>query len=58
MERKTSAHYQRLHRARLREQGLVKKELWVLPEYLDELSAVEKTCAGRAVRLDSQRRTQ
>ncbi|MFA7605952.1 MAG: YjfI family protein [Rhodocyclaceae bacterium] len=42
MERKTSAHYQRLHRARLREQGLVKKELWVLPEYLDELSAVEK----------------
>lgn len=43
MERKTSAYYQRLHRARLREQGLVKKELWVLPEYLDELSAVEKT---------------
>lgn len=42
MERKTSAYYQRQHRARLREQGLVKKELWVLPEYLDELSAVEK----------------
>ncbi|WP_341645062.1 biofilm formation regulator BacA [Thauera sp. SDU_THAU2] len=43
MERKTSAYYQRLHRARLREQGLVKKELWVLPEYLDALSSIEKS---------------
>lgn len=42
MERKTSAHYQRLHRQRLRDKGLVKKELWVLPEFADELLAVEK----------------
>lgn len=43
MQRKSSAHYQRLHRERLREKGLVKKELWVLPEYADELAAIEKT---------------
>ncbi|WP_418648726.1 YjfI family protein [Thauera butanivorans] len=43
MERKTSAYYQRLHRARLREQGLVKKELWVLPEHLETLSSIEKS---------------
>ncbi len=29
---KTSAHYQREYRKRLREQGLVKKEIWILPE--------------------------
>ncbi|RMX05675.1 DUF2170 family protein [Corticibacter populi] len=42
MERKSSAHYQRLHRQRLREKGLIKKELWVLPEYTADLLAVEK----------------
>jgi len=42
MERKSSAHYQRLHRDRLREQGLIKKELWVLPEYSVELADTEK----------------
>lgn len=42
MERKSSAYYQRLHRQRLREKGLVKKELWVLPEYAEDLLAVEK----------------
>lgn len=42
MERKSSAYYQRLHRQRLRDKGLVKKELWVLPEYTDDLLAVEK----------------
>lgn len=42
MERRSSAFYQRRHRDRLREQGLVKKELWVLPEYADELAAVER----------------
>ena len=42
MERRSSAFYQRRHRDRLREQGLVKKELWVLPEYADELSAIER----------------
>lgn len=42
MERRSSAFYQRRHRDRLREQGLVKKELWVLPEYADELAVVER----------------
>lgn len=42
MERRTSAYYQRRHRERLREQGLLKKELWVLPEYTDELAALER----------------
>ncbi len=42
MERRTSAFYQRRHRERLREQGLTKKELWVLPEYADELAAIER----------------
>ena len=42
MERKTSAYYQRRHRERLREMGLVKKELWILPEFADELAAVER----------------
>lgn len=42
MERKTSAHYQRLHRQRLRDKGLVKKELWILPDYAEDLLAVEK----------------
>lgn len=42
MERKSSAFYQRRHRERLREQGLLKKELWVLPEYADELMAIER----------------
>lgn len=42
MERRTSAYYQRRHRERLREQGLQKKELWVLPEYTDELAIIER----------------
>lgn len=42
MERRSSAFYQRRHRDRLREQGLVKKELWVLPEYAEELATVER----------------
>ncbi len=42
MENKTSAHYQRLHRQRLREQGLVKKEVWILPAYSAALSLLEK----------------
>lgn len=42
MEMKTSAHYQRLYRQRLREQGLVKKEVWILPEHARKLLDVEK----------------
>ena len=42
MERRSSAYYQRRHRDRLREQGLIKKELWVRPEYADELAMIER----------------
>lgn len=42
MTKKSSADYQREYRRRLREQGLVKKEIWVLPENASLLSEVEK----------------
>ncbi|MBU2862725.1 YjfI family protein [Reinekea forsetii] len=42
MTTKTSAHYQREYRRRLREQGLIKKEVWVLPEHTAQLLAIEK----------------
>ena len=42
MKAKSSAHYQREYRKRLREQGLVKKEVWIRPEHAKQLSAVEK----------------
>lgn len=39
---KTSAHYQREYRRRLREQGLIKKEIWIRPEHTDKARALEK----------------
>lgn len=42
MNTKSSAHYQREYRKRLREQGLVKKEVWILPENAKQLSILEK----------------
>lgn len=42
MTKKSSAEYQREYRKRLRELGLVKKEVWVLPENGKLLSAAEK----------------
>lgn len=42
MEKKSSAYYQRLYRQRLREQGLVKKEVWILPEHAPRLLAYER----------------
>ena len=42
MKTKSSAHYQREYRKRLREQGLVKKEVWIRPENTQLLSAIEK----------------
>lgn len=42
MTQKTSAHYQREFRRRLREQGLVKKEVWIRPENAGLLSQAEK----------------
>lgn len=41
MKSKSSAYYQRLYRQRLREQGLVKKEIWILPEHAKALSNIE-----------------
>jgi len=42
MVKKSSAHYQREYRKRLREQGLVKKEVWIRPENSKRLVAYEK----------------
>ncbi len=39
---KSSAHYQREYRKRLREQGLVKKEIWILPENRKQARSMEK----------------
>lgn len=52
MTKKSSAEYQREYRKRLREQGLVKKEVWVLPENGKSLATFEKQlrkpCKGEA----------
>jgi uncharacterized protein YjfI (DUF2170 family) len=42
MSLKTSAHYQREFRRRLREQGLIKKEVWIRPEHSKLLLRLEK----------------
>jgi len=42
MKKKSSADYQREYRKRLRDQGLVKKEVWVLPENGKQLAIYEK----------------
>lgn len=42
MKAKSSAHYQREFRERLRERGLVKKEVWIRPEHAKYLAAVER----------------
>lgn len=41
MQKKSSAHYQREYRNRLREQGFVKKEVWILPENARRLALYE-----------------
>lgn len=38
---KNSAYYQRRYRQRLQEQGLVKKEVWILPENTRKLQEIE-----------------
>ncbi|WP_304639429.1 biofilm formation regulator BacA [Pseudomonas sp.] len=53
MEKKSSAHYQRIYRQRLREQGLVKKEVWILPEHASRLLAVERQLRQPQPRLAS-----
>lgn len=42
MKEKTSAHYQREYRRRLRDLGLVKKEVWILPDNSKWLAKFEK----------------
>jgi uncharacterized protein YjfI (DUF2170 family) len=42
MAKKSSAYYQREFRRRLREQGLVKKEVWIRPENAKRLALLEK----------------
>ncbi|PCK08034.1 MAG: hypothetical protein COA42_11355 [Alteromonadaceae bacterium] len=42
MKTKSSAHYQREFRRRLRDLGLVKKEVWILPENAGYLAEYEK----------------
>ncbi len=42
MKAKTSADYQREYRRRLREQGLVKKEVWIHPSNAKQLSVYER----------------
>ena len=42
MKAKSSAHYQREYRKRLRDQGLVKKEVWIRPEHAKLLLVDEK----------------
>ncbi len=39
---KSSAYYQREHRKRLREQGLVKKEIWIRPEHNNRAREFER----------------
>ena len=40
---KSSAYYQQQYRQRLRDQGLVKKEIWILPSRAAELQDIEKS---------------
>ena len=58
MSKKTSADYQREYRRRLREQGLVKKEVWVLPKNSSLLSEVEKELRTHLSDLESLKTTE
>ena len=46
MAQKSSAHYQREFRQRMRERGLVKKDVWIRPEWSHVLSKVETHLRG------------
>ncbi|MAM87352.1 MAG: hypothetical protein CME36_08595 [unclassified Hahellaceae] len=58
MNTKSSAHYQRAYRQRLREQGLVKKEVWILPEHTKQLAVAEKQLRQRVVGNPSDQRAE
>lgn len=52
MEKKSSAYYQRQFRERLRSQGLVKKEVWILPDHASTLSQVEEMLRNEALAIE------
>lgn len=54
MQKKSSAHYQREYRNRLREQGFVKKEVWILPGNARRLALYEMELRVSAKQLVSQ----
>jgi len=54
MKTKSSAHYQRQYRKRLRERGLIKKEVWVLPENARLLTAYEKELRKSSPEINNQ----
>ncbi|PUA29069.1 MAG: hypothetical protein B0W54_00150 [Cellvibrio sp. 79] len=54
MQKKSSAHYQREYRNRLREQGFVKKEVWILPENAHRLARYEMELRVSAKQLVSR----
>ena len=58
MNAKSSAHYQREYRKRLREQGFVKKEVWILPENAKALLDAEKTLRKPETALTRDKRSQ
>ncbi len=57
MPQKKSAYYQRQYRQRLRDMGLVKKEIWILPQRAAELHHLERELrqpgAGRGLAASS-----
>lgn len=53
MPEKKSAHYQRLYRQRMRDMGLVKKEVWILPERAAELHYLERELRRSGGRADA-----
>jgi uncharacterized protein YjfI (DUF2170 family) len=54
MNKKTSAHYQREFRRRLREKGLVKKEIWIQPEHALKLNVIEQTLREADTTVDTE----
>ncbi len=54
MEKKSSAHYQREFRRRLRESGLIKKEVWIRPEHTLKLNAMEHVLRQSEVDMETE----
>lgn len=52
-ETKSSAFYQQQYRQRLRELGLIKKEVWILPENTSKLLEIEKNFRQHQAKSDN-----